>query len=105
MARAQAVISPNVSPRKRMAVTAAAACAGVGSPRRHAAKKASASSSVRVAPSARRASSGLNASDTSGRGQALDARQVQEVGQEVMAALGGDGLGVELDAKQRPAPM
>ena len=43
MTRAQAVISPTVSPRSRMAVTAAATCAGVGSPRRAAAKNASAS--------------------------------------------------------------
>ncbi len=63
MARAQAVISPAVSPRRRMAVTAAAICAGVGSPRRQAAKNSSASGSERVAPSARRASSGLKASD------------------------------------------
>ena len=38
------------------------ACAGVGSPRRQAAKKASAASSSSVAPSARRASRGLKAS-------------------------------------------
>ena len=69
MARAQAVISPTVSPRSRMAVTAAAICAGVGSPRKQAAKKASASVSVSVAPSASRASSGLKASDTAVAGQ------------------------------------
>jgi hypothetical protein len=61
---AQATISPTVSPRRRMAVTAAATWAGVGSPRRQAPKKASASSSDRVAPSARRLSRGLKASDT-----------------------------------------
>jgi hypothetical protein len=63
MARAQAVISPTVSPRRRMAVTAAATWAGVGSPRRQAAKKISASSSSRVWPSASLASRGLKASD------------------------------------------
>src|SRR5579862_623692 len=93
MARAQAVISPTVSPRRRMAVTAAPICAGVGSPRKQAAKKALASDSVRVAPSARRASSGLKASAIgarSGRRPALDAGEVQEVGQEIVTALGRD---------------
>src|SRR5580700_9600110 len=99
MARAQAVISPTVSPRSRMAVTAAAICAGVGSPR----KKASASASVSVAPSARRESSGLKASvmalGRSGRGPALDACEVQEVGQQRMPAFGGDRLRVKLHAE------
>ena len=62
-ARAQAVISPTVSPLSRMAVTAAAIWAGLGSPRRQAEKNASASSATRVAPSARRARRGLKASD------------------------------------------
>src|SRR5215218_9107217 len=101
MARAQAVSSPTVSPRMRMAVTAAAIWAGVGSPRRQAAKKASAASSSSVAPSARRASRGLKASLTSGVRGALHARQIEEVGQQRMAALGGDGLRVELDAVHR----
>ena len=39
MALAKAVISPTVSPRRRMAVTAAANWAGVASPRRQAVKK------------------------------------------------------------------
>src|SRR5579863_3242145 len=103
MARAQAVISPTVSPRSRMAVTAAAICAGVGSPRKQAAKKASASASVSVAPSARRESSGLKASvmalGRSGRGLALDACEVQEVGQQRMPAFGGDRLWVKLHAE------
>ncbi len=63
MARAQAVISPTVSPRMRMAVTAAATWAAVASPRRQAVKNSSASASDRVAPSARRESRGRKASD------------------------------------------
>src|SRR3990167_5914057 len=106
MARAQATISPTVSPRRRMAVTAAATWAGVGSPRRQALKKSSASASDRVAPSARRPSRGLKASDTaSDRFRALDAGKVEEVGQQVVAAFGGDGLGVELHAVHRPGPV
>ncbi len=91
MARAQAVISPTVSPRRRMAVTAAATWAGVGSPLRQAAKNASASFSVSAAPSASLASSGLKASDIGaglGLRQALDAREIEEVGEQVMAAFG-----------------
>ena len=107
MARAQAVISPTVSPRMRMAVSAAATWAGVGSPRRQAAKKSSASSSDRVAPSARRASSGLKASDIGRQAGArrLHAGEVEEVGQQVVAALGGDGFRVELHAVDRPGPV
>ena len=48
MARALAVISPTVSPRMRMAVSAAPTWAGVGSPRRQAAKKLSAQTFQRV---------------------------------------------------------
>src|SRR5215217_8604651 len=108
MARAQAAISPTVSPRRRMAVTAAATWAGVGSPRRQAAKKVSASSPESVAPSARRLSSGLKASDMAldvDRRGALDPGQVEEVGQQLVAALGGDRLGVELHAVDRPGAM
>src|SRR5580704_17407000 len=101
MARAQAVISPTVSPRSRMAVTAAAICAGVGSPRKQAAKNAPASASDRVAPSASFASSGLKASDmaglrllASGLGEALDPGEVEEVREQLVAAFGGDGFGV-----------
>src|SRR5579871_3560147 len=98
IARAQAVISPTVSPRRRMAVTAPATCAGVGSPRSAAAKNASASSSVSVAPSARRASSGLNVSDMSEALvlrllEPLHAGQIEEVGEQGVAALCGDALG------------
>src|SRR5689334_8158467 len=96
MARAQAVISPMVSPRMRMAVSAAPTWAGVGSPRRQAAKNSPASSSDRVPPSARRISRGLKAADIGGGSggsdlrEALHAGEVEEIGQEVVAALGGD---------------
>jgi hypothetical protein len=63
MARAQAVISPRVSPRMPHGGERRADLGGVGSPRRQAAKNSPASSSDRVAPSARRDSSGLKASD------------------------------------------
>src|SRR3989344_3895959 len=105
MARAQAVVSPSVSPRIRMAVRAAAAWVGVGSPRRQAAKNSPASSSESVPPSARRESSGLKASDMQGGsdlGQALDARKVEEVAQQLVAAFGRDGFRVELNAVDRP---
>ena len=69
MARAQATISPTVSPRMRMAVTAAATWAGEGSPLRQAAKKSWAVSSFSVAPSASLASRGLKASDMTSRGR------------------------------------
>src|SRR6478752_7054130 len=104
IARAQAVISPSVSPRMRMAVRAAPTCAGLGSPRRQAAKNSPASSSVKVPPSARRLSNGLKASDMlrrSGVSQALDAGDLEEVGQEFVAAFGGDGFRVELDPMDR----
>src|ERR1700753_4118101 len=94
MARAQATISPRVSPRMRMAVSAAPTWLGVGSPRRQAAKKSAALSSESVPPSASRLSKGLKASDIgggSGVDRAFHAREVQEVSQEVVAAFRGDG--------------
>src|SRR4051812_9796377 len=104
MARAQAAISPTVSPRRRMAVTAAATWAGVGSPRRQAEKKVSASSSDRVAPSARRDSNGLNsASDIDG--MSTYSGQFEEVGQQLVPAFGGDRFGVELHAVDRARLM
>ena len=63
IARAHAVISPRVSPRIRMAVSAAPTWAGVGSPRRQAAKNSPASSSDSVPPSARRDRRGLKVAD------------------------------------------
>src|SRR3954468_821290 len=99
MARAQAAISPRVSPRMRMAVSAAPTCDGLGSPRRQAAKNSPASSSVKVPPSARRLSNGLKASDMlwrSGVRQAPYAGDLEEVGEELVAAFRGDGLGMEL---------
>src|SRR5207302_9096170 len=108
MARAQATISPSVSPRILMAVSAAPICAGVGSPRRHAAKNSSALSSDRVPPSARRLSRGLKASDiepASDFCQAPYAGDLEEVGQEVVAAFRSDGFRVELHTVHRPDPM
>src|SRR6185437_16141212 len=99
MARAQATISPNVSPRMRMAVSAAPIWLGLGSPRRQASKKSPAVSSESVPPSASMLSRGLKALDigpASGVRGALHAGDVEEVGQEVVAALGGDGFRVEL---------
>src|SRR5258707_6732249 len=93
MARAQATISPRVSPRIRMAVSDAPTCDGVGSPLRQAAKNSPALSSDRVPPSASRLSRGLKASDiglASGFRQTLHARDLEEVGQEIVAALRGD---------------
>src|ERR1700761_3547992 len=106
MAATPAAISPTVSPRMRMAVTAAATWAGEASPRRQAVKKASVSGSVRISPAARRLRMGLKASDMSGRDRAaLHARDIQEVGQHLVAAFGGDGLRVELHAVDRPRRM
>src|SRR4051794_22645354 len=108
MARAQATISPRVSPRIRMAVRAAPTCEGVGSPRRQAAKKSPALSSESVPPSASRLSKGLKASDmgrSSGFRQTLHARDLEEVGEQVVAALGGDGFRMELHAENRTGPV
>src|SRR4051812_11598867 len=105
MARAQAAISPMVSPRIRIAVSAAPTCAGVGSPRRQAAKNSAASSSESVAPSASRESSGLKASDMedrSGLGQPRHAGEVEEIAEQLVAAFGGDRFRVELDAVHGP---
>src|SRR6185503_20443461 len=109
MARAQATISPRVSPRMRMAVSAAPTCEGVGSPRRQAAKNSPALSSDSVPPSASRLSRGLKASDmgaaASGFRQAPHAGDLEEVGQQLMTAFGGDGFRVELHAEYRPGPV
>src|SRR5690606_6234488 len=102
MALAKATISSTVSPRIRRAVTAAATWDGVGSPRRQAEKKAWASSGVRTRPSTSLASKGLKPSMASDRHQTLDARQIEEVGDHVMAMLGGDGFRVELHAVDGP---
>src|SRR5258708_59430 len=104
MARAQATISPSVSPRIRMALSAAPTWAGVGSPLRQAAKNSSALSSDRVPPSARRLSRGLKASDietASGFRQAPHAGDLEEISQEVVAAFRGDGFRVELHPVHR----
>src|SRR5258706_7338019 len=107
MARAQATISPSVSPRIRMALSAAPTWAGVGSPLRQAAKNSPALSSDRVPPSARRLSRGLKASDmeASGFRQAFQTGGLEEVGQEVVTALRGDGFRVELHAEHRTRPV
>src|SRR5690606_11654793 len=102
MAVAKATISSTVSPRMRRAVTAAATWAGVGSPRRQAAKKACASSPDSTRPSTSLASRGLKPSATSDHRRAAHVRQVEEVGQQVMTVLGGDRFGVELHAVDGP---
>src|SRR5579859_7927589 len=104
MARAQATISPRVSPRIRIAVSAAPTWLGVGSPRRQAAKNSPALSSESVPPSASRLSKGLKASDMgagSGVHGALDAGDVEEVGQQLVAAFRSDGFRMELHAVHR----
>src|ERR1700744_1971555 len=105
MARAQATLAPSVAPRMRMAVSAAPTWAGVGSPRRQAAKNSPALSSDKVPPSASRLSRGLKASDirlASGLNQAPYAGDLEEVGQEVVAAFRGDRFRVELYAVHWP---
>ena len=110
MAEAKAAISSTVSPRIRMAVTAAATWDGVGSPRRQAAKKSCACSDVSGRPSTSRARIGLNPSaivnpPRSGGREALHAGDVEEVGQHVVAVFGGDRFRVELHAVDRAAAV
>jgi hypothetical protein len=89
----------------RRAVTAAATWAGVGSPRRQAAKKACASASTARLAVDQLGQQGFEAVGHPRPSPGVDVGQIEEVGQQVVAVLGGDGFRVELYAVDRPRPV